>query len=154
MGRKFLLNKQNFNYVEQIEINYILKTPISENEADELLVIQELISNEISEPINLLTKEGLIIESNYQAEGLTYCLSKNANNECIGYGYGYIENENEFYIDTIGVHPEYRRRGIGTKIKIELIINAFEKLNVDFIKAITQDDNTTTIGINERLGFI
>ena len=75
-------------------------------------------------------------------------------NKCIGYGYGYIDDDKKtFYIDTIGVDSEHRGKKIGTEIKVKLIQHAFENPKIEYVKAITQDDNEKTIHINTKLGF-
>jgi ribosomal protein S18 acetylase RimI-like enzyme len=153
MGNIYLLKKVDFKYDGEISDNFVIKNTLENDEADELLLIQAQISSEISEPIHLLTKNGLTTKSNIQADGLVYCLAKNENHKSIGYGYGYIDSKNIFYLDTIGVHPDYRGNGVGTKIKVTLINHAFEDSDIDTVKAITQSNNLVTVSINEKLGF-
>ncbi|MCG8755547.1 GNAT family N-acetyltransferase [Tenacibaculum finnmarkense] len=155
MGKVFLLQKTEFTNDLQIPSNYILKKLLNEKEATEFLVIQEQISKEITEEIGVLHKEYLTKKNKYHPNGLIFCISKNDNDECVGYGYGNIDydNRNFFYINTIGVRYDYRKKGIGTKIKIALIGKAFENPQITCIKAITQIDNLITLKINEKLGF-
>lgn len=155
MGIPYLLKKGELKFDQDISGKFIIKSPLDENEANEFLIIQEIITKEISQPISKMIKAGLIQKTEYQAKNLFYCLAKNENEECIGYGYGYLDNNSEdvFYLDTIGVHPEYRKNGIGTKIKVRMIKEAFKDPKINYVKAVTQADNFGTIKINEELGF-
>ncbi|WP_161804646.1 GNAT family N-acetyltransferase [Lacinutrix himadriensis] len=133
-----------------------MKQTLSEEEANEFLIIQSHISTEIQEETNFWLKENLINKSEYSAESLIFCMAKNHRNQCIGYGYGNIDfkERDSFYLNTIGVLPDYRRNGIGTQIKLKLIQHAFENhSNIKSIKTITQLNNNATITINNKIGF-
>lgn len=153
MGKTYLLKKEEFNYDEELKNEFILKETLTNDEAKSLIELQTKVSFEISEEITILTESSLITKSPYSSPGLIYCLVK-FENKCIGYGYGYIdEDKKTFYIDTIGVDSEHRGKKIGTEIKVRLIQHAFENPKIEYVKAITQDDNEKTIHINTKLGF-
>lgn len=152
MGKTYLLNKNDFIYDEKIKNEIILKEILTEEEASKVLAIQEVITTEIDEEISQLTKDSLVVKNPFRSEGLIFGLAIE-DGECVGYGYGYIENENVFYLDTIGVHPDYRGKKIGTEIKVRLVEHAFNDLKIPQVKAITQAQNERTIHINEKIGF-
>ena len=153
MGKTYLLKKEEFNYNEELKNEFILKETLTNDEAKGLIELQTKVSSEISEKITILTESALTTKSPYSFPGLIYCLVK-FENKCIGYGYGYIDDDKKtFYIDTIGVDSEHRGKKIGTEIKIKLIQHAFENPKIEYVKAITQDDNEKTIHINTKLGF-
>lgn len=153
MGKTYLLKKEDFNYDEELKNEFILKETLTNDEAKGLIELQTKVSSEISEKITILTESALTTKSPYSFPGLIYCLVK-FENKCIGYGYGYIDDDKKtFYIDTIGVDSEHRGKKIGTEIKVKLIQHAFENPKIEYVKAITQDDNEKTIHINTKLGF-
>lgn len=153
MGKTYLLKKEDFNYDEELKNEFILKETLTNDEAKGLIELQTKVSSEISEEITILTESALTTKSPYSFPGLIYCLVK-FENKCIGYGYGYIDDDKKtFYIDTIGVDSEHRGKKIGTEIKVKLVQHAFENPKIEYVKAITQDDNEKTIHINTKLGF-
>ncbi|MDN3692439.1 GNAT family N-acetyltransferase [Chryseobacterium tructae] len=154
MGEVYLLHRENFNNHAQLNNNIVIREVLSKTEAEDLLEIQEIINNEISEEINLLSEKSLLELNSFRSEDLFFCLALEGE-RCVGYGYGNtdFEHKNMFYIDTVGVHPQYRNRKIGTEIKIRIIQKAFEKEQIKIVKAITQQNNFTTIDINNKLGF-
>jgi RimJ/RimL family protein N-acetyltransferase len=153
MGKTYLLKKEEFNYDEELKNEFILKETLSNDEAKGFIELQTKVSSEISEEVTILTESALTTKSPYSFPGLIYCLVK-FENKCIGYGYGYIDNDRKtFYIDTIGVDSEHRGKKIGTEIKVKLIQHAFKNPKIEYVKAITQDDNEKTIHINTKLGF-
>lgn len=153
MGKTYLLKKEEFNYNEELKNEFILKETLTNDEAKGFIELQTKVSSEISEEITILTESALTTKSPYSFPGLIYCLVK-FENKCIGYGYGYIDDDRKtFYIDTIGVDSKHRGKKIGTEIKIKLIQHAFENPKIEYVKAITQDDNEKTIHINTKLGF-
>jgi len=153
MGKTYILKREDFIYEDELKNQIIIKEILTNEEAEDFIRLQTLASSEISEEVSVLTKTALTTKSPYSFEGLIFCIAK-SEEKCIGYGYGYIDdNRSTFYIDTIGVDSEYRGKKIGTEIKVKLIINAFENPKIEYIKAITQDDNAKTIHINTKLGF-
>ncbi len=137
MGQVYWLKKGELEFKEAISENFIIKKPpLCEDEAEGLISIQEEVFSEISEQINILTKKGLICSGEHALNGLLYCLVKNDKDEYIGYGYGYFDFDNKyiFYIDTIGVKNESRRKDIGTKITVKLAQEAFLNPNIERVK--------------------
>lgn len=154
MGQRYFLHKKDFRYDPINGIKIVLKEVLTPEEEKDLIEIQKIISSEITEPISILKEESLTKKNPLRAKGLIFCLALE-DLKCIGYGYGYINNDDRktFYLDTIGVSPAHRCKKIGTAIKIELIKHAFNELKLERVKAITQADNEKTIHINEKLGF-
>jgi RimJ/RimL family protein N-acetyltransferase len=154
MGLVYILDRKNFLDNGEKHKNLILKEILTENEADDFMEIQSIITKEIQEEITHLTRKSLISDKTAGFKAFMFCIAMDEN-KCIGYGYGYIEDgvKDIFYIDTIGVHPDHRKKGIGAQIKIELIRYAFQIPNIAYVKAITQENNLTTIKINNQLGF-
>lgn len=153
MGKTYLLKKEDFNYDEELKNQIIIKEILTNDEAENFIRLQTLVSPEIREEVNILTKSALTTKNPYSFEGLVFCIAK-YEDKFTGYGYGYIDDDKKtFYIDTIGVDSEHRGKKIGTEIKAKLIQHAFENPKIEYVKAITQDDNEKTIHINTKLGF-
>lgn len=148
----YTIEKKNFKGDHQITNETLLLDILEIGQAEDLLKIQSQITNEITEPISELTLNGLTKKSNYAFAGLMYCLVIEEGS-CIGYGYGYLDESDVFYIDTIGVAQEHRRKKVATDIKATLIKHAFGLKNVNTVKAITQENNTGAIAINDALGL-
>jgi ribosomal protein S18 acetylase RimI-like enzyme len=154
MGKVYLLNKHDFNYAEKLRNELTLKDILTTDEVKDFIDLQTECSLEISEPIHILQESGLTIKNALRPEGLVFCLAMDEK-KCIGYGYGYIDEDDKetFYLDSIGVSSLHRGNKIGTEIKVKLIRHAFENSEIKRIKAITQPDNEKTIHINKKLGF-
>lgn len=154
MGQRYYLDKKDFSYNPIKGINITLKEVLTPQEEKELIEIQNCISLEITEPINIFKEHSLTQKNPMRENGLIFCLAHESS-KCIGYGYGYIEDSHPktFYLNTIGVSKNHRDKKIGRAIKVELINYAFNELKLERIKAITQLDNEKTIHINKKLGF-
>jgi len=154
MGKVYMLEKSDFNYDAELKNQIIIKEILTDEEADDFIRLQTLALSEISEDVSALTKSVLTTKNSKSNEGFIFCIAKDEG-KCIGYGYGYIDfnNIDIFYLDTIGVDSQHRNKKIGTEIKVKLIQHAFENPKIEYIKAITQDDNQKTIHINKKLGF-
>lgn len=149
-----MLEKSDFKYDDELKNQIIIKETLTDEEADDFIRLQDLATSEISEEISVLSKIALTTKTPNSNEGLIFCIAKDEG-KCIGYGYGYIDFKDRdiFYLDTIGVDSQHRNKKIGTEIKVKLIEHAFENPKIEYIKAITQDDNQKTIHINKKLGF-
>lgn len=154
MGKIYMLEKSDFNYNEELKNQIIIKETLTDDEADDFIRLQDLATSEISEEVSTLSKTALTTKNPLSYKGLIFCIAKDED-KCIGYGYGYIDFKDRdiFYLDTIVVDSQYRNKKIGTEIKVKLIQHAFENPKIEYIKAITQDDNQNTIHINTKLGF-
>ncbi|MBF01058.1 GNAT family N-acetyltransferase [Flavobacterium coralii] len=148
----YTIEKKNFKDNHKTTNEVVLVDVLEIDKAEDLLRIQSHIEAEIAEPITKLTLNGLTKKSNYAFEGLKYCLVIEEGN-CIGYGYGYLEGRDVFYIDTIAVAPEHRRKKVATDIKAALVKYGFGFKDVNIVKAITQENNIGAIAINETLGL-
>ena len=69
----------------------------------------------------------------------------NAKDEPIGWFFGYMEDEDTFFIDTFGLVPAFRRRGI---------YSAFLRQLIAYLKAIGYERLTTSHGPNNRAALI
>ena len=67
------------------------------------------------------------------------------NDQPVGWFYGYMEDEETFFVDTIGLIPEYRRAGIYT---------AFLKALMRYLKAKGYERVTTSHLPNNRAALI
>jgi len=148
----YILKKENFNDVYSSYNDIKLLDTLTIEHAGDLLNIQSQIKDEISEGISLLTLDGLTNKTKYAAEGLQYCLVIEEG-VCVGYGYGFLETKDVFYIDTIGVIKEHRRKKVAMDIKAALTKYSFSIKGVKSVKAITQEENIGAIALNVALGF-
>ena len=73
------------------------------------------------------------------------------NSQVVGYG-GMYTVLDEGYVTNIGVLPEYRRRGIGSKIVSKLIDFSKEK-SLSFISLEVRVSNTAAIKLYKSFGF-
>ncbi len=69
----------------------------------------------------------------------------NAKDEPIGWFFGYMEDEDTFFIDTIGLVPAFRGRGIYT---------AFLRQLIEYLRAIGFERLTTSHATNTRAALI
>ena len=69
----------------------------------------------------------------------------------VGYG-GMYTVLDEGYVTNIGVLPEYRKNGIGTKIVNKLIDFSIEK-SLSFISLEVRVSNTVAINLYKKMGF-
>jgi RimJ/RimL family protein N-acetyltransferase len=69
----------------------------------------------------------------------------NAEDEPIGWFYGYMEDEETFFIDTIGLVPAFRGQGI---------YSAFLRQLIAYLRAIGYERLTTSHGPNNRAALI
>jgi GNAT superfamily N-acetyltransferase len=69
----------------------------------------------------------------------------NAEDEPVGWFYGYMEDEETFFIDTIGLVPTFRRQGI---------YSAFLRQLIAYLRAIGYERLTTSHGPNNRAALI
>ena len=77
-------------------------------------------------------------------------------NKIIGHAFGYEQvnfynSGNRLYIHGMGVDPEFRRQGIGTRILSD-IKDACKLLDIYKIFLITEKSNTEACGLYEKLG--
>lgn len=75
MGQRYFLSKKDYKNKIGIKNTLILKDVLTPKEAKELIEIQTVIANEISEPITILTEEGLTKKSPYRFKETIFCLA-------------------------------------------------------------------------------
>lgn len=76
------------------------------------------------------------------------------NEEIIGFLIGLLSQsqEKEAYIHFVGIHPKYRKRGIGSKLYDQF----FEKVKIkgtEIVRCVTSPLNKNSIAYHTRLGF-
>ncbi|WAH37663.1 GNAT family N-acetyltransferase [Alicyclobacillus dauci] len=61
-------------------------------------------------------------------------------------------HQNEAYIHFVGVHPDYRRDGLGRRL-YETFFDTVRHFGCDTVRCITSPVNTGSIAYHERMGF-
>jgi ribosomal-protein-alanine N-acetyltransferase len=72
--------------------------------------------------------------------------------EIVGYAVGAKRREGNGHVISIAVRPEWRRKGIGTKL-METLLNAFKKRGLKRAVLEVAVSNREAIAFYERLGF-
>jgi ribosomal protein S18 acetylase RimI-like enzyme len=78
-----------------------------------------------------------------------------AENQLIGFLVGFMSQtyENIGYIHFVGVHPEFRKEGIGRKLYVQFFKQC-ELNKRKIIKSCTSPVNKPSISFHQRMGFI
>lgn len=152
----FILNISDFKRKENTpnDLSVEVHSILNEENANAFIELQSLASREITQEINLLSKQGLINDSPLRAKYFQVVFIKD-NEKLVGYGYSYKDEEKEtIYIDTIYILPEYRKLRLSYLI-IEILIEKSIELftSVQKIKAVTQPENQLAICLLKKLGF-
>jgi GNAT superfamily N-acetyltransferase len=126
---------------------------LTENQADELLSLQDFAIKEIHQEISELNKIGLTTENPYRPQAFFIVLIY-VSEKLVGYGYAWGEDKFTLYIDTIYVLKEYRGKELSYLIIEELIANTIKSNTlITKIKAVTLYNNIPAIRTLKRLGF-
>ena len=101
---------------------------------------------DISEHILCFKDKGVVI-------GFVLCMREGQSYQSENYKYLTSRFSNFLYIDRIAIKKEYRRRGLGEKIYLELVSIA-EKLGLDILCEVnTRPRNDASLLFHEKMGF-
>ncbi|WP_181538213.1 GNAT family N-acetyltransferase [[Anoxybacillus] calidus] len=77
-----------------------------------------------------------------------------AQDQIIGFLVGFVSQTypDEAYIHFIGVHPEYRKRKIASKL-YELFFEKMKEKGCQLVRCVTSPINRTSIAFHTRMGF-
>ena len=101
---------------------------------------------DFSEHILCLKDKGVVI-------GFVLCMREGQSYQSENYKYLTSRFSNFLYIDRIAIKKEYRRRGLGEKIYLELVSIA-EKLGLDILCEVnTRPRNDASLLFHEKMGF-
>jgi RimJ/RimL family protein N-acetyltransferase len=90
----------------------------------------------------------------YHKRGIYWTLARKSDNQIIGSVGLYINNHHHRAELCYDLAKAYWRQGIMQKILNQVMDYAFEKLSVYRIEALTLKENTASIGILEKIGFL
>ncbi|HET7577714.1 MAG TPA: GNAT family N-acetyltransferase [Bacillales bacterium] len=76
------------------------------------------------------------------------------NREIVGFLVGFVSQAypNEAYIHFVGVHPDYRKEGLGQKL-YEQFFQVVKEKGCDTVRCVTSPVNKTSIAYHTRIGF-
>lgn len=135
------------------ELNVLLCDLIDEKYINQFLELQKQAKGEITEPIELISREGALKISDKNREpNLKFALVL-VNEDIIGYGYGYQEGDT-FKIDTIFIVREYRGKGISKRIFKELFLYADTIDDIVFVKGVTQPGNFSAFNLMKSFNML
>ena len=101
---------------------------------------------DFSEHILCFKDKGVVI-------GFVLCMREGQSYQSENYKYLTSRFSNFLYIDRIAIKKEYRRRGLGEKIYLELVSIA-EKLGLDILCEVnTRPRNDASLLFHEKMGF-
>ena len=101
---------------------------------------------DFSEHILCFKDKGIVI-------GFVLCMREGQSYQSENYKYLTSRFSNFLYIDRIAIKKEYRRRGLGEKIYLELVSIA-EKLGLDILCEVnTRPRNDASLLFHEKMGF-
>ena len=113
-------------------------------DVSDLVDFQLLI--DFSEHILCFKNKGAVI-------GFVLCMREGQSYQSENYKYLTSRFSNFLYIDRIAIKKEYRRRGLGEKIYLELVSIA-EKLGLDILCEVnTRPRNDASLLFHEKMGF-
>ncbi|MFU1794633.1 N-acetyltransferase family protein [Paenibacillus azoreducens] len=77
------------------------------------------------------------------------------NGEVIGFLIGFISQSRnkEAYIHFVGVHPQYRKHGVGRRL-YETFFNAVKIRGVENVRCVTSPVNKSSIAYHKKMGFV
>ncbi|MEM1509032.1 MAG: ribosomal protein S18-alanine N-acetyltransferase [Thermofilaceae archaeon] len=95
---------------------------------------------------------GLALLQIYQVISLNTFLVAEYEGAVVGYVIGTLEARGEGHVVSIGVHPNYRRKGVATALLNE-VINRFNARGVRIVKLEVRVSNFPAINLYRKLGF-
>ena len=146
------MDESKLNKILEEDDNFIYKTYPGEEMIESIM---EIISKYLSEPYPIYTYRYFL---NLWPDCTICCYDKKNNNKFIGVIVGNCENKKnnkkQGYIAMLAVEIEYRKKGIGKKLVLNLLKILKDVYDVNEYSIETEVDNYAALYLYESLGFI
>ena len=146
------MDESKLNKILEEDDNFIYKTYPGEEMIESIM---EIISKYLSEPYPIYTYRYFL---NLWPDCTICCYDKKNNNKFIGVIVGNCENKKnnkkQGYIAMLAVEIEYRKKGIGKKLVLNLLKILKDIYDVNEYSIETEVDNYAALYLYESLGFI
>ena len=146
------MDESKLNKILEEDDNFIYKTYPGEEMIESIM---EIISKYLSEPYPIYTYRYFL---NLWPDCTICCYDKKNNNKFIGVIIGNCENKKnnkkQGYIAMLAVEIEYRKKGIGKKLVLNLLKILKDIYDVNEYSIETEVDNYAALYLYESLGFI
>ena len=146
------MDESKLNKILEEDDNFIYKTYPGEEMIESIM---EIISKYLSEPYPIYTYRYFL---NLWPDCTICCYDKKNNNKFIGVIIGNCENKKnnkkQGYIAMLAVEIEYRKKGIGKKLVLNLLKILKDVYNINEYSIETEVDNYAALYLYESLGFI
>ena len=146
------MNESKINKKIKKDDNFIYKTYPGEEMIEPIM---DIISRYLSEPYPIYTYRYFL---NLWPDCTICCYDKKNNNKFIGVIIGNCENKKnnkkQGYIAMLAVEIEYRKKGIGKKLVLNLLKILKDIYDVNEYSIETEVDNYAALYLYESLGFI
>ena len=146
------MDESKLNKILEEDDNFIYKTYPGEEMIESIM---EIISKYLSEQYPIYTYRYFL---NLWPDCTICCYDKKNNNKFIGVIIGNCENKKnnkkQGYIAMLAVEIEYRKKGIGKKLVLNLLKILKDVYNINEYSIETEVDNYAALYLYESLGFI
>jgi len=146
------MDESKLNKILEEDDNFIYKTYPGEEMIESIM---DIISKYLSEPYPIYTYRYFL---NLWPDCTICCYDKKNNNKFIGVIIGNCENKKnnkkQGYIAMLAVEIEYRKKGIGKKLVLNLLKILKDVYNINEYSIETEVDNYAALYLYESLGFI
>ena len=146
------MDESKLNKILEEDDNFIYKTYPGEEMIEPIM---DIISRYLSEPYPIYTYRYFL---NLWPDCTICCYDKKNNNKFIGVIIGNCENKKnnkkQGYIAMLAVEIEYRKKGIGKKLVLNLLKILKDVYDVNEYSIETEVDNYAALYLYESLGFI
>ena len=146
------MDESKLNKILEEDDNFIYKTYPGEEMIESIM---EIISKYLSEPYPIYTYRYFL---NLWPDCTICCYDKKNNNKFIGVIIGNCENKKnnkkQGYIAMLAVEIEYRKKGIGKKLVLNLLKILKDVYHINEYSIETEVDNYAALYLYESLGFI
>jgi len=138
-----------------------LKKPLKEDQVNDMHSLNQENIPEVGDVFDLVDFQLLLDFSEHilcfkdkgVVIGFVLCMREGQSYQSENYKYLTSRFSNFLYIDRIAIKKEYRRRGLGEKIYLELVSIA-EKLGLDILCEVnTRPRNDASLLFHEKMGF-